>query len=134
MGDVNPDELLDRLSDIRERAESELDRTLLPSQEKRLRQILMHGRLLREPLIKVLTSEPVADELGLSADQKDMLKEEWQQIEQKLNSDIAKLRARARKELASKLPTEQRQKYAQLFGKDFQFKANANDDGARKER
>ena len=133
-GDVDSRELVDQLVSIRDRAEAELDQSLLPTQQKRLRQLLMQGRLLREPLIRVVTTAPIADELELTDSQKESLKAEWKEIEQKMNADIAKLRARARKELAAKLKGPQKKKFEDLFGADYQFKANPDDAQNNKRR
>ena len=116
-----------RLRRIRENAEAKLDELVLPQQQTRLRQLLMHGRLMREPTDRVLTTGAVADELELSERQIKDLRSKWREIEKKLSKDIAELRAKARKELSRHLKPDQQQKFDELFGEDFRFTENESD-------
>lgn len=133
-GKVDAKKFRTQLISLRDRAEAQLDEALFPMQKDRLRQVLLHGRLLREPLVRVMTTDPIADQLDLSDRQKKQLQEEWKEIEKKLNEDIAKLRKKARQELVDTLPKKQQRRFDELFGDAFEFRANEDKKQNERER
>ena len=120
-GEIDPELFKKRINRVREDAEQQFDKIVLPHQQKRLGQVLLHARLIREPLIRVLTTGEIAEEFDIRPDQKKELQEEWNEIDRKFKAEVAKLKAKAHKELVGKLDREQRAKYRELFGTDFDF-------------
>lgn len=120
-GEIDPERLKKDIKQIREQAESEFDKTLLPHQQKRLGQVLLHARLIREPLLKVITSDPIKDKIGIGPEQQQDLEQNWKEIDAKFKADVARLKAKAHAEFIKTLPKEQKAKYHELFGDQFDF-------------
>lgn len=130
---LDAEKIKQRINKIKVTAERRMEELILPDQQSRLKQLLVHGRMIREPLIKVLTTGTIAKELELTDKQKSELRTEWRKIEDRLNDDIAKLKTKARKELGSHLTPVQERKFEELFGDDFRFKENEPDRKAREQ-
>jgi hypothetical protein len=73
----------------------------------------------RRGVLGVLTTDPLAAELGLTDDQKEGLRVASREIEEELAREIAKLRAKAKERLISELRADQQQKLKQIVGEDF---------------
>lgn len=111
----------DRIREIREQSEKELQATLLPHQMERLHQIAAQSQLRRRSLIDVITSDPLKTRLKINDVQSDELKTAEKEIEKDLEEQIAKLREQARKRLLSKLKLGQRKQVEEIFGDIFEF-------------
>lgn len=121
----NLSEVGDRLRDMRERANQELEAVLLPHQIERLRQVYFRQQLRQRSLVDILTNEPVRSDLGISSEQTEELRKAEQEIEQDLQRQIAKLREQARSRLLGKLKPDQRQRAEKLLGDEFDFNSGA---------
>jgi hypothetical protein len=106
---------------IREEAEKDLEKALLPHQLKRLQQLNAQSQLRWRSLAGLLTSEPFKTRLEISEDQSDELQNAEEEIERELEKKIAKLRSEAREELISNLKQKQRDQVKELFGDAFEF-------------
>lgn len=131
-GEVDPELFKKQINRIREESEEKFDSVVLPHQQKRLGQVLLHARLIREPFIRVLTTGDIAKEINIRPEQKKELEKEWKEIDRKYKAEIAKLKAKAHKELVTKLDQDQRAKYRELFGDDFDFTPEAKEKKDRK--
>ncbi len=115
--------LIDRIREIRNQSEQELQATLLPHQMERLRQIAAQSQLRRRSLVEILTSEPIKTRLDITDNQSDELKDAEREIREDLEQQILKLREQAQKRLLAKLKPEQREKAEQIFGEAFEFQS-----------
>lgn len=115
------DNLVKQLSEIRSRAKTELEDVLLPSQVQRLKQIQMQALLRNQSLVDLLTKDPVKTRLAITDRQVQSLRAEEQKIEQDLQKEIAKLRAKARQRLIRQLDPGQQVEAKQLIGEAFEF-------------
>ena len=113
-----------QLSGIRERASNELNSLLLPHQIDRLKQIRMHSQLRRRSFVDIITSDPVKSDLEISEDQTSRLRKAEKEIEEKLQKEIARLRAEARDKLLGELDSGQKAKVESMFGDVFEFEKN----------
>ncbi|MEM7454110.1 MAG: hypothetical protein AAF456_07115 [Planctomycetota bacterium] len=126
-GAVNAEQFLEQVNAIRRRSEQEMDDTLLPHQQDRLRQVLMRTRLSRESPADLLGSDALAEQLGIDDAQKEELSEQWQIIQRRLSDDIARLREEARQELIDQLEPDQRAKFDEIFGDNFSWRSGDRD-------
>lgn len=121
-GAVNAQEVRARIQEIREYAKKEIEKAVLPYQFARLRQLAYHVQMRRQRPIDVLTSEPLATELGLTDEQQESLREEARKIEEELAREIAELRSKARDKLFARLDQTQQKKLSQIVGNDFEYR------------
>ena len=106
--------------EIQEEIEKELSDVLLPHQMKRLKQIQMQ-QSLRGGGANGLTRGPLADELGITEEQIEELREKAEEVQEELQEEIRKLQEEAREEILTVLTPAQRRKYKELIGEPFEF-------------
>lgn len=124
--DLNEDERRAKFEEMRPKMEErqkevqrEMEQVLLPHQVKRLKQI---GRQLRTRQGGGgVNPDTLADELKLTDEQKDRLREKAQEIEKKLRDKIAKIRKEAEDDLLSVLTPEQRAEWRDMVGEPFEM-------------
>lgn len=126
--DLSEDERRSRFEEMRgkmeERAkemQKEVDEILLPQQRERLAQISLQQRLQRAGTVDGLTSGELADELGITEEQKKAMQEAAQAAEKELQEKIAKARAEARDKILETLTTEQKEKIKKMLGSEFRM-------------
>ena len=120
-GNVDREEIRQKIAEIREAANKQIEQSVLPFQLKRLEQVAVQVQMRKQGVVAVLTSDPVAAELDITQEQKKRLKERAKEIEEQLAREIANLRAKARDELFSELKADQRQKLSRMIGEDFDY-------------
>jgi Spy/CpxP family protein refolding chaperone len=105
--------LQDRMAEI----QKDVDGILLPHQSKRIKQI---GRQMRlRGMTGSINNDVLAEELKLTEEQKEKLREKAVDVQKKLNEKLAKLRKEAEDDLLSVLSVEQRVEYKELVGEPF---------------
>jgi Spy/CpxP family protein refolding chaperone len=116
-----------KMAEIREKADKitaegqkEIDAVLLPHQRERLKQLMVQSQM-RFGADRALTGGTLAEELGITAEQKEKLAAKQQEVQAKLQEKIAKLQEEARDELFSVLSSEQQAKLKAMIGKPFTF-------------
>lgn len=122
-GGINPDrfkgipELMKRL---REEQKAEMESLLLPHQLDRLKQVALQTHMKQAGTANALASEAIAEQLGITDEQKDKLKQRAEEVKKKLAEDVAKLKAKAEEDLLSVLDSKQRAKLKELAGDKFE--------------
>ena len=111
----------EQLGQMRQEANEELGKILLPHQTDRLRQLVFQIQLRRRSLVRVLTSDPVKSDLKITDSQAGELKSAEREIQVELQREIEKLRQRAQDKLLSRLNPEQQRKAKSLIGDPFSF-------------
>lgn len=105
--------LQDRMTEI----QKDVDGILLPHQSKRIKQI---GRQMRlRGMNGTMNNDVLAEELKLTDDQKEKLREKAAEVQKKLNEKLTKLRKEAEDDLLSVLSVEQRVEYKEMVGEPF---------------
>lgn len=105
--------LQDRMTEI----QKDVDGILLPHQSKRIKQI---GRQMRlRGMNGTMNNDVLAEELKLTEEQKEKLREKAVDVQKKLNEKLTKLRKEAEDDLLSVLSVEQRVEYKELVGEPF---------------
>lgn len=105
-----------------EESEEKLKDLLLPHQLKRLQQVSHQVRMKNSGALNALTQGKLKEELGLTEEDVDNLKEKSKSIQKKLEEDIAKLRAKAKEKLLGELSAKQKRKLEELMGDEFEYK------------
>ncbi|HMP80541.1 MAG TPA: hypothetical protein PKD54_13890 [Pirellulaceae bacterium] len=101
--------------------EEDLNDILLPHQTRRLKQIAVQSQNRGRGVGGSLLSENVRNELNITREQEQKLKEAAEQLEKELQEKIAKLRRDSMNKLLDQLTPEQREKYRELVGDPIEF-------------
>ncbi len=109
----------DELREMRAQARTEAEKLLLPHQVERLQQVARQVRLQRRGTANGLIGSDLADELGLTDEQKEKLKERAKEIEAELQQEILRLRKKAEEKILGELTPAQQAKLEQLLGKQI---------------
>ena len=109
------------MEEMRVEVESRVKKVLKPEQFDRLRQIELQQEVSRRGSSEALSQGRVAEELGITDEQREQLQAKAAEVQQKLNEKIQQLRADAREEILGVLTAEQRAKYDALVGKPFEM-------------
>ena len=97
-----------------------IESVLLPAQVQRLAEIKMQATLRRSGgLTSERGSQVLKDQLDISDDQMDEMKEKAVEVKKALDAKIAKLRKEAETEILSVLDSEQREKYKKMMGDTY---------------
>lgn len=122
-GSLSPQRVRENILALRQEAEREIEKAILPFQFRRLRQVAYHVQMSRRGVADVLTTDPIASELGLSDEQRASLRETAEEVEEELAKEIAKLRAKAKAKLFAKLDKRQQDKLSEILGEEFNGEA-----------
>jgi Spy/CpxP family protein refolding chaperone len=101
-------------------AQKEIDGVLLPHQRERLKQLMVQSQM-RFGADRALTSGTLAEELGITEEQKETLAKKQEEVQQSLQEKMAKLRQEAQDELLSVLTPTQQAKLKSMVGEPFTF-------------
>jgi hypothetical protein len=112
----------DELKELRSKARDEIEQLLLPHQSERLQQISRRMALQRQGTAAGITGDALAEELGLTDEQKERLRERGKEIEEDVKREIARLRKEAEEKLLAELTPPQRDKLKKLLGEEFEVK------------
>jgi Spy/CpxP family protein refolding chaperone len=98
---------------------NELSQILLPHQLKRLDQLQMQMRMRGGTM--ALFGREVAQELGITDDQREQLRPQVEGIERETQRKIAEIRRQAQQQVISLLSPDQQAKFRDLVGDPFEF-------------
>jgi Spy/CpxP family protein refolding chaperone len=101
-------------------AQKEIDGVLLPHQRERLKQLMVQSQM-RFGADRALTSGTLAEELGITEEQKAALAKKQEEVQASLQEKMAKLRQEAQDELLSVLTPAQQAKLKSMVGETFTF-------------
>jgi len=118
---ADPLELREKIGKIRAQAEEATEKSVLPFQFERLKQLRYHVLMRRLGAVNVLTNDPLASELGISDEQKKELREFANEIGEELAREIARLHAQAMRKLFSRLEKDQQVKLSKIMGDEFHY-------------
>ncbi len=118
--DARNAEIGEKVAKINAEGQKEIDAVLLPHQRERLKQLQVQSQM-RFGADRALASNPLAEDLGITEDQKQQLADKQREIQTALQEKIAKLQVEARDELFTVLSTEQQAKLKAMIGKPFTF-------------
>ena len=101
-------------------AQKEIDGVLLPHQRERLKQIMVQSQM-RGGADRALTDGTLAEELGITEEQKAALAKKQEEVQAAMQEKLAKIRQEAQDELLSVLTPAQQAKLKGLIGQPFTF-------------
>lgn len=126
-GNERGDQLRDAFRKFNEETQAEVDKILLPPQAKRLKQLEVQMRM-RGGVMGALNGD-VADELKISEEQRDKLREKAQSLEQELRKKMAEVRKQLQDQLLAELNPQQRAQFNEMVGDPFEFRDEAPQGG-----
>ncbi|QDU89987.1 LTXXQ motif protein [Pirellulimonas nuda] len=137
MRDMSPEERQSRMEDvrgemeqIRDDIEGRVKNVLTPTQFERIKQINLQQQVKNQGAEGVLSGS-LADELGLTEEQKEQLKAKAEKVRADLQKKMADLRKAAEEELLSVLTPAQREKLKKMMGQEFEVDPRAAFQGGR---
>ncbi len=101
-------------------AQKEVDAVLLPHQRERLKQLMVQSTM-RFGADQALTNGTLAEDLGITQEQKDALAKKQQEVQASMQEKLAKIRQEAQDELLSVLTPTQQAKLKSMIGQPFTF-------------
>jgi Spy/CpxP family protein refolding chaperone len=126
--DLSEEERDKRFAEMREKsqkvvasAQSELDQILLPHQKERLKQIVVQSQLRRQDTSDALSSGALAEQLGITDEQKEKLRAKQEEVQASIREKFEKIRQEAQNELFSVLTPEQQAKLKAMIGNPITF-------------
>ncbi len=126
MRDMSPEERQERMDEvrgemeqIRDDIEGRVKNVLTPSQFDRIKQITLQQQMRNQGAEGALSGR-LAEELGLTEEQKEQLREKAQQVREDMQKKMADIRKQAEDELLSVLTPTQREKLKSMLGDDFE--------------
>jgi Spy/CpxP family protein refolding chaperone len=121
--DLSEEERREKIRERMEKAQAETEKqigeVLLPHQMKRLKQLAVQMRLRFGA--RAMLEGSVAEQLGLTEDQKEKLRAKSEQLEEALRKKMAELRQQAQDELVKTLTPDQQAKFKEMVGDGFAF-------------
>lgn len=126
--DLSEEERTAKFAEMREKsqkvvtaAQSELDQILLPHQKERLKQITVQSQLRRQDTSEALTSGALAEQLGITDEQKEKLRAKQEEVQASIREKFEKIRQEAQNDLFSVLTPEQQAKLKSMIGSPITF-------------
>ncbi len=116
--------LKETLTGLKTKQKTELDSLLLPHQKERLKQVALQMRMQQMGTASALAGERIAEELGISDEQKERLQNRAAELSSELQEKIAELRESMKEELLNELTPDQQEKLKALTGSEFKQEAN----------
>ena len=111
----------EKMEEMREKMETKASTILLPHQIERLKQIQVQSDVQRRGVGGALESGSLAEQLNLTAEQKEKLAAKAKEAQENLQEKMTELRRKAQDEVLSVLTPEQREKYKKLVGDPFEM-------------
>ena len=106
------------IRDLKQQQQDQISGILLPNQQKRLDQVARQIRMKRMGTSKALAGK-LAEELGITPDQKQKIKERSKELQKEMQEKIAELRANAKNSLLQELTKDQRNKLEEMLGDEY---------------
>jgi len=100
--------------------QKELDNILLPNQAERLAQLSVQFSM-RGGASRALSGNQVAEELGITDEQKENIRKKSEELQKELNEKIAELRKEMQDEVMQELTAKQRAQWEEMVGDPFEF-------------
>jgi len=121
--DVPQDQRREKMQEILQKAQQELEteigKILLPHQLKRAKQLATQLRLRGGT--RAMLGDQMAQDLGLTEDQKEKLRAKSDQLEEELRKKLAEFRTQAQDDLLKLLTPAQQAKWKDMVGDPFEF-------------
>ena len=123
------EEIREKMTESNKEFEERVFEELLPHQVDRLKQLILQASNRRGGGITGgRFSETLIEDLGITEEQIEKMKEKAEKVRVDLEKKMAKLRSQAEQEILSVLDASQREKYRELVGETFEF---GEDEGRR---
>jgi len=116
--------LKDIIADIQAQKKEEINKLLLPHQQDRLRQVALQMKMKSRGTSSALTSDEVAEELGITVEQIEELKERAKKLQKEIEEKTNQLKENAKQELIGILTPAQQKKLKEMIGDEYKPEPN----------
>ncbi len=121
-GDMSAEERQQKMQELNDSYQAKTDQVLLPNQQDRLKQIMLQQRTRgRNGVADAFSDDSIAKELGITADQKEKLKDAAEKAQKEMEEKVAQLRKDMEDQVLSVLTDDQREKYKKMVGEPFEL-------------
>lgn len=110
-----------RMSEVREKVQTQLKDILLDHQLERLKQLQLQSTMQRGNAADALASDDIRQTLGITDAQLEQMRAKATEAEEELRRKIQEAAVEARAKVLSVLTAEQRAKWEQMVGPSFEF-------------
>lgn len=110
---------------LKDEQKDQINKILLPHQQDRLKQVALQMQLKNRGTAGALSSDKIAEALGITDEQKANLKKREQELKKELEEKIAEFKEEMKASLMKELNAKQRAKLKEMTGDAF--KAEASD-------
>jgi hypothetical protein len=124
-GKLNPlemGEIAKEIALLQKNKQQKLESMLLPHQLDRLKQVALQVQMKKRGTANALLSDAVTEKLGIDSEQKKRIEEREQELKEELAERMAKLKEEIRGKLLDELTAEQKKKFEEISGDDFDYK------------
>ena len=115
-------EIAKEIAELQKNRQAKLESMLLPHQLERLRQVALQVQMKKRGAANTLLSDEMAEELGIDDAQKERIEERQKELKKELADRMAELKLEIRDKLLAELTSEQKAKFEELSGDDFDYK------------
>lgn len=117
------EELRPKMEEMTKDLEQDIDEILTPDQRRRFKQLYNQTRIRGFGGVGqgMLDNDEIKKELNITSEQEEKLREEAKKAQDFLNEETAKLRKKAMERILGVLTAEQRKKYEEMVGEEFDF-------------
>lgn len=116
-------EMAEMMRTQRAAIDEQISQQLLPGQVKRLREVALRLQMKQAGTVGLLGRKDITEALEITPEQLEALKKKSVSLDEELNKRMEELKKKAQAELLGELKPEQRQKLAEMLGKDFDYQA-----------
>lgn len=116
--------LKDIIAEIQAQKKEEINKLLLPHQQDRLRQVALQMKMKSRGTSSALTSDEVAEELGITVEQIEELKERAKKLQKEIEEKTNQLKENAKQELIGILTPAQQKKLKEMIGDEYKPEPN----------
>ncbi len=107
------------IAEIQAQKKEEINKLLLPHQQDRLRQVALQMKMKSRGTSSALTSDEVAEELGITGEQIEKLKERAKKLQKEIEEKTKQLKEDAKQELIGILTPSQQKKLKEMIGDEY---------------
>jgi|GEM_PF-6339727 len=117
-------QMADVFKALQEEQKAAVNKVLLPHQIQRLEQVALQSRMKNSGSSGLIADKKLAEELGITDEQKEKLRTRAQELARELQEKIEALREETRQELLQELTADQRAKLQKMMGVKFEGSLN----------
>ena len=112
------------IRELKEEQKQKVSNILLAHQQDRLKQVALQMHMNSSGTANALSSDEIAEALGLTSEQIEQLKKKSKELQQRVDEKIKQLREEAKQELIGELSRDQQAKLKEMIGDKFKSESS----------